>query len=115
MSTPNPHAIWLDETRYLTDDGRAACGELFTCYVYDAAVGTHCCELTPSYWLEAIAFETTNEIPEDLEDELRRSMYESAHYRHCSNVAKLNPEPVVGDFENMEEVLEYLQGNPPSR
>lgn len=110
---PEPYTVWIDETQHLGDQARDACGKLFTCYMYDATVGTHCCELSPSHWLEAVAFETHNEIPEDLHDELQHSLFESAHYRHCSAVQKLNPKPVVGDFDDMQEALEYVQGNPP--
>lgn len=110
---PEPHVVWIDETQHLSDSARDACGRLFTGYVYDATEATHCCELTPSYWLEAVSFETQNELPDALYEELQYSLYDSAHYRHCSGVARLDPQPLCGDFDDMEEAREYVQGNPP--
>lgn len=103
--------VEIDETEYLGDKCRDQVGRLFTIYLYDADERTHCCELTPSHWLEAVFFETTGQIDDDLADDLNQGLYYSSHYRHCRDVEKLPTMTVTYDFEDFEEAREYFQCN----
>jgi len=92
-------------------------------YVFDETARTHCCEATPSYWLEFI--ETQPEGgPED--EDARAAMYEdilqnedvsdnNSHYAHCADIHVRYCDIIeIGDLdgcEDMEEAREYAQAN----
>lgn len=125
----------LDETSYWREDIQAMAGRLFGIYLYNPAVGVHCCELTPSYELhymgEAITSSLSENDLEALAELLREALADSddVKYMHC---AAVNRQPalanrsvlavgwaVFGDFgdegdtpeECMEAATEYLRGN----
>lgn len=104
--------IWIDQTDYLTDCAKQQIGRYYELFIFTPEEQTYCCELTPSHWLEAVGFETTNEISEELWCELNSYLWDSCHYMHCSNVSRFNPKH-LGEFEDLEEAREYAQGNPP--
>jgi len=117
-----PYMVAIEETRYLSDEARALTGRYWTLYVYDKNTVTHCCEITPSYWLVAYGFETekrlSDEIPahEKLRDELQADRHESDHYRHCAAVDALEATGMAermgkATWDSMEAVEEYLSGN----
>jgi hypothetical protein len=49
---PNFRLVALDETSNWSDDVTAVTGRIQGVYIYDDSRATHCCEITPSYWLE---------------------------------------------------------------
>ena len=66
---------------------------ILTIYAFNRNAATHCCEFTPSYWLEAVAFQPI--VSASASDGERESIYEtvmdvplceSGHYRHVRNV-----------------------------
>lgn len=104
-----------------------------TYYVYDANRHVHCCELTPSYELHAVATDSAFDIEEpgdalieEVDEVLREAMHEQdVIYVH---VGRLNcPEQKVTDDTEREEgesdevfynrvvneLREYYQGNCP--
>ena len=103
--------VKIEETDFLSDSAKAECGRYWTVYLYDADEGTYCCEITPSYWLEAVFFDTENMIDGDLHGELRQGLYDSSHYRHCWDAKRLPTQTVTTEFENFEEAREYFQCN----
>ena len=100
----------IDETQYIVDDALPKIGAYHGYYLYTDEEATYCCELSPSYWLEACGFET-EKYDEDIEMNLIANLHESSHYRHCRDVSKLSKE-LFGDFDNIDEALEHFQANP---
>lgn len=103
--------VFIDETKYLTEDAKKLTGTFWTIYIFNSEVGTHCCELHPSYWMEAVGIDTENKIADDLHTELSSYLHESDHYRHVCPA--LNEAPILGEFEDMDEAREYANANPP--
>ena len=110
--------VKINETPMWAESMQKRAGKLTGVYIYDDGEQTHCCELTPSFWLEFIQTEPEN-YPED--DQERERLLDdindaeirggdSSHYRHCSAVEKLSP-TVLGEFEDMEEAREYACAN----
>jgi hypothetical protein len=103
--------VKIEETDFLSDKAKAECGRYWTIYLYDADEGTYCCELQPSYWLEAVFFETEKWVTECLNDDLQQCLYESSHYRHCWDAKRLPTQTVTTEFDNFEEAREHFQSN----
>ena len=103
--------VKIEETDFLSDKAKAECGRYWTIYLYDADEGTYCCEITPSYWLEAVFFETENMIDDDLHGDLQQGLYDSSHYRHCRGIDRFPTQTITAEFDDFEEALEYFQGN----
>jgi len=103
--------VKIEETDFLSDSAKAECGRYWTVYLYDADEGTYCCEITPSYWLEAVFFETENMIDDDLHGDLQQGLYDSSHYRHCRDAKRLPTQTVTTEFESFEEASEHFQSN----
>ena len=103
--------VKIEETDFLSDSAKAKCGRYWTIYLYDADEGTYCCEITPSYWLEAVFFETENMIDDDLHGDLQQGLYDSSHYRHCRDAKRLPTQTVTTEFESFEEAREHFQSN----
>ena len=103
--------VKIEETDFLSDSAKAECGRYWTIYLYDADEGTYCCEITPSYWLEAVFFETENTIDDDLHGDIQMGLFDSSHYRHCWDAKRLPTQTVTTEFESFEEAREYFQGN----
>ena len=91
--------------------------------LYDANEITHCCEITPSYWIIPVHTETENFISDDGFSELLINNDHDPLYVHCSDVEKLPSEdqPEL-DFEykteeekaeRMEEIEELFHCNAP--
>ncbi len=104
--------IWIDETWALTEEAKAQVGQYLGFYIFTPEEPTYCCEIRPSYWMEAVGFETQHAASDELWGELYSYLYDSSHYRHCSGVDKFNPK-FLGDFEDLDEAREYVNSNPP--
>ena len=106
-----PYVVLINETQYLSKPVARACGTYWGVYVFDVDTLTHCCEITPSHWLECVAFETEKAIDDDMYEMLGEFLHESSHYRHAHRVLRLDPQEVPGDFETFEEACEYASCN----
>ena len=117
------NAISLNDTSYFKGDDKDHIKEIRTVYAYDPEKRIHLCELIPSHELRYlytyIVWE--GEPSEDKRDELEeRYCYEDNEgtYMHVSDVrqfVKDNPTHAkeCGDYDDMEEACEYLNGNWP--
>lgn len=87
------HVIALDETKYWREDIAKACGVIKRVYMFDRNEQTHCCELTPSYFLYPLYSFASNEISDEMDDKLRSGDNSSLEgmYVHVSNIDKMNP------------------------
>ena len=111
--------IAIDETRgwHLITPPMQHIERIYTVYAFNRNAPTHCCELTPSYWLEAIEFQPV--IKDSASDAEREAIYEevmcapvyeSSHYRHVKNVeAMIARTPALfaeftGDLEDAEDM-----------
>ncbi len=111
----------IDDTRYWDKDFVARVGKdakFFSLYVYDEMVRTHCCELTPSYFLEFIGTEITGydehteEEWEDIHNKIRESNVDDcSHYRHCSRCKNSIDLSDSIDADKVQEVAEQLHAN----
>lgn len=113
--------VAIDETRHWSQSIQDACGKIETVYMYDTAVQTHCCEITPSYELTPLYYVTEKEISDELHSDMMNEDMD-AIYMHCNVVDEL--ESISSeqgfDFESaeseeykdsFEEAREYLNGN----
>lgn len=103
--------VKIKETHDLSDEAKEACGEFQTIYLYDADAETYCCELTPSYWLEAVYFETENRIDDELYGDLQGCLYDSSHYHHVRATETFQTCDLNGDFDKFEDAREYASCN----
>jgi len=126
-SIPNDfRAVAFDETRYYRIDpgDKKHIKAIFGVYIYNKNEHTHVAEITPSYWLEPLHTVVLFKGPrpdESLRDELEQKYgYEpmDGTYMHVYSVdvyVKKHPKLhfQYGEAEDIEEVREYWQGNPP--
>lgn len=100
----------IDETQFISDEALLDVGTYHCYYLYTEEEPTNCCELVPSFWLEACGFET-EKYHDRIEEQLQLGLHESSHYRQCKSVSKL-PKEFFGDFDTFEEALDHFQANP---
>ncbi len=110
--------VKIDESQYITDEDllRRAGGKIYSVYIYNDGEATHLCEFTPSYWLHEVDvvpeqwpdYNDDDRLYDDLLD-CRNDEY--GIYVHCHQVDKLKSAE-LGEFESMEDAVEYYQGNP---
>ena len=101
----------IDETQSLSDEALSKVGTYHGYYLYTTDEATHCCELVPSFWLEACGFET-EKYDEIVEENLYQFLPEYSHYRHCKDVENYLESQFFGDFDSLEEALEAFKANP---
>ncbi len=101
MSTttkPNICYIGIDETEHwnIPPELKPYIARIYGVYAFDRNTYTHCCELTPSHWLECVGFDwhptpDFRLLPDGEQDEVGDKMseylldvpaHESSHYRH---------------------------------
>jgi len=90
------HVIAIDETEYWTmpEHMSAVIGRIEQLYYYDANRVTYCCEMTPSYWLEAYDVRfipksgcvVGDDLDERIYDTLRQHADLEGTYYHCHNI-----------------------------
>jgi hypothetical protein len=94
---PEVMIIALDNTELYSGDIRKQTGRIADVYFYNKSEVTHCCELTPSYWLEYVCSYAEN-IPDD--DDEREKIYDlldelnaqtEGMYVHCRAIDNANP------------------------
>jgi hypothetical protein len=132
--------ISLDETEYYAIDeaDRPFIKAMRGVYMYDKNQQTHCCELTPSYWLihvedQVIFTDKCPDYDDEKRDELEQKYANSTDtngiYMHCHDVDALeeklkgekwryrvhgDTEVSLGDVpydDQIESLLEYFRGN----
>lgn len=87
--------VKIDETRFWADD-IAKHGPICGVYLYDEAEITHCCELTPSYYLYFLysILDHDREVPEEIVEEIDETdmmMENQDIYVHCHQI---DPDPL---------------------
>jgi len=127
--------VIYDEIYYWSDDIKKVCSNIFTVYLYDKSVITHCCEITPSYELHPLYYvpvfkngECCNH-PDNMDwVEIidREFINEQIIYVHCSdverntsgkniNISYLNKSVKNRDSDRYQDVLteacDYLNCN----
>jgi len=134
------YAIALDETSFCIIDEADAplIDKIVSVYLFDRNQRTHCCELTPSYWLIHLYDQVRTRADADLSDDRAQELYNKYEsfpgadiYVHCHEIDHLidakDPEPFTVyhygetevDFddcdydEQMESLHEHLCGNCP--
>lgn len=116
--------VKFDETRFFNPDVTDLLGpesKIWVVYAFDSEEQTHCCELTPSYWLEYIGFEivydeSVSQENRDYAEELVRNWYnldDNSAYYHCCGIDKIAKDiPTKNDLETMDDVREQFHANP---
>jgi hypothetical protein len=132
-SIPNDfRAVALDETQYyrIDQEDKKHIKAIFGVYIYNKNEYTHVAEITPSYWLEplhtVVLFKGRLASPATRQDESLRDELEQKYgyepmddtYMHVYSIdAYVKKHPKLhfqyGEAEDIEEVREYWQGNPP--
>jgi hypothetical protein len=106
--------VGIDDTEhwYFRETLRQYVEKVLTVYAYNREAVTHCCEISPSYWMICVAYEvrckpdTPDSIRELLQDIVQEtSLMDSDCYRHAKWVetyANKNPELhcELGDTES---------------
>ena len=115
-------AIILDETEYIDAEWlkKHHVKRAGTLYVYNDTVGVHCCEMTPSHELYPVDVdvevehdgEVLNHLREKAWEDLREGEMWEVKYIHVHSL-KNKGTPLHGDFESIEDAVEYAQGNTP--
>ncbi len=80
--------ILIEETEYWNQDIKDACGTISCAYLYDNAVNTFCCELTPSKELHPLYYVTENEISDEVWEQMQDTFNTTEEIRYM----KLLPE-----------------------
>lgn len=118
---PEFWAVGLDVTKHyeIEEEDKPYISQIVDVFVYNRNECTHCCELTPSYWLMYVdTFVRFGPTPSDEVKERIDSRYchEATEdcYVHCSDVDKLKRwnVKVPGEPKTMEEAHENWVSNP---
>ena len=112
-------AVVMDDTQHFNIPAEDVpfIKQVLCVYVYDPEEATHCCELTPSRWLETCytTVVTSEDCPEDVRERLWEdysTVYSDSCYMHCSDADRLeSTEP--REFDSLEDAREYFCGNCP--
>lgn len=117
------YQIAIEETQHWSADVTREVGRCFGLYVFNSEHQVHCCELTPSYELWPVRGEFTREPDKPgFTVDCHQDWHSTSeiNYRHISNVdldsrmvqeVHFDPDPDHTYEQQMEEIVEYLQGN----
>lgn len=121
-----------DDTQYWSSEIVKKVGKIYSVYLYNPEQYTYCCELTPSYELNFAGItisgnETFDKLDEFECEELFETLRDAVRdcddvaYYHVSfieNLPTLSDETeiktgkiLLGDFEDLDEALEYVHAN----
>ncbi len=115
--------VAIDETHQWDKSIQEVCGTIKTVYMFESSVVTHCCELTPSYYLTPLYYVIENEVSDEVFDTVNDNLVnEEPMYMHCRVVDELETIDSEQEFdfesseseeykEYFEEVREYLNCN----
>ena len=101
-------------------------GKVYDICLYDSNQVTHCCEITPSYWLVPLYSETENHLEDEQWEDFMNNNTLDPFYNHCSATETLNHIDDLSEcnfeyeksedekeyFEQFEEVEDDLRCNP---
>lgn len=94
-------------------------GSLYTLYFYNPEEATHCCEVTPSYYLTPFDYYGKETLSDGDDSEYRSDILGEEIYAHCRAINALDDKfkatieiDVDEDEDIMEEARDYLNGNP---
>ena len=100
--------IAIDETRYYDIEAadKPLIKKILGVYLYDKNEVTHCCELTPSYWLihlyNLVIFTEEGEALDEITRDLKRDYYEMSDsedkYFHCHDVDEMEAKAEKGTY-----------------
>lgn len=114
------NAVSLNETPFtIKEEDKPFIKEIRSTYIYNPESETHLCELISSYELRFLHTQIvfSDMLDDDKQNELeQRYCFEGREdimYIHCSDVRSLKQTKECGEFESMNEAIEYLQGNWP--
>jgi len=105
--------IALDETGDWLASLTARTGRIYTQYVFTPDEVTHCCEVTPSYYLVPVRYQTEHEV-ETIEGRTFEEVLAEAGgmYVHCLKIDSLPANmKVEEEFDDIDEAVEYWQSN----
>ena len=115
-------AIILDETRHIDEAWlkKYRVKRAGTLYMYDDAVSVHFCEMPPSHELHPVDVEVEHDLIFDVTDRDRERAYDDmregemwkVQYVHVHTL-KNKGTPMRGDFESIEDAVEYALRNTP--
>jgi len=98
---PKFMAVRLDETQHWSDEIKSQVKAIYAHYLFDENQVTHCCEVTPSYWLRWVGFDIETEDPkaelpdvlyETIEHEFYAQGQENSGYYHCHVIDRIEDE-----------------------
>lgn len=109
----------VDITEYLSDELREKAGRIFEICV-SRLERTHCCEFTPSYFLEPIDYASENRLDDDDDEKMREAIVGSdPFYMHCRCALNLPHRIDEDEYDDdlslddaFEEFVEAYSGNP---
>lgn len=116
---PDYWAIALDETKYYNIDpeDRPLIERILGIYFFDRNVHTHCCEITPSYWLEyhSASIHFRDDVSENDRDRLDYKYGHEPSEGSYYHVAAIESMPAdrkhqIGEVENDDAAREVLNG-----
>lgn len=87
-----PVVVKIDETEYWHPDIVEKAGKLYGLWLYDSNRVTHCCELTGSYEMHGLSWESELSVDETMWDEIQTAWSVEGPdlcYMHTTDVEKL--------------------------
>jgi hypothetical protein len=105
--------VAIDETSDWVEHVTNTAGRIYTQYVYDPEEQTNCAEITPSYYLHPLRYQTELEISDHIQDEMDAVLaWADGIYVHCHQIDGLpDSQKAVGEFDDLEEAMDYWLGN----
>ena len=105
--------VAIDETEDWLDEITDFTGRIYTQYVFNPDEVTHCCEVTPSYYLQPVRYQTEVAVAENAMDDIEAALCESpALYVHCHKIdAMPADQKLEKEFDDLDDALDYWQGN----
>jgi len=105
-------AVAIDETKHWVDSISKSAGKIFCVCIYNSEEVTHCCEITPSYYLIPIYSYCENEVSEEIKEEIICNDILEPFYVHCSSIDSMQNVD-AGNFETEDEAHEQNRCNVP--
>lgn len=98
----NFKVVVFDETEYWSPEiVEKAGGKIYASYLFDSSSVTHCCELTPSYYLHHLFSTPLHDTDDgDVGDEIRTAEAgcDNDGYYHCRGIDRNLDKTLVFDF-----------------
>ena len=114
---PKYKLFTIDDTRHWNLPDLPETSKILSVYLYDESSHTHCCELTPSYECRKLYSVLDDDSIGGKQHDLLMDLIDyndnvgDISYYHCSFVDGLKRVEVEGDFDDIEEAIEYARCN----